>query len=128
MDSNHENPLFGPDPRSEVAMGIGKALTQVYSVLFPATLGAGLACFVLAVAGNLRHRNVTPLVFVAAAAWTAVLARAVVIALVDVSSFYAIDMLYLAPAVPMAAFAAVLSIYALAHKIRASTDAPKLRT
>jgi hypothetical protein len=74
----------------------------------------------LAVAGNPRNCGVMPLVVVAAAAWTAVFTRALLIALVDVSSFDAISMLYLAPATPMACVAAILSISALARRIGAT--------
>ena len=117
--------LFGPDPRSFAALKVSNAILSVYRIVFPLLLAVGALCWAADFARSVRGRQATPLLIVATAAWTMVFVRSVLIALVDVSSFDAVNALYLAPAIPLAGLAAVLSIGALARDPRLQTTAKK---
>ena len=112
--------LFGPDPRSFAALNVSNAILAVYRIVFPLLLAVGALCWAAALAKCVSARQAPPLLIVATAAWTMVLVRSVVIALVDVSSFDAVNALYLAPAIPLAGLAAMLSIGAVAidHQLK----------
>ncbi|MEP9386214.1 hypothetical protein [Mesorhizobium sp. KR9-304] len=117
VDSNDpESQTSRQDPRSLVALRFSKAMVDIYRILYPATLLLGLACWGARLALDLRKRRISTLLIIATAAWVLVLARATLIALVEVSSFDALSMVYLAPALPLAGLAAIVSISAMVSR------------
>ncbi|MEP6942879.1 MAG: hypothetical protein ABI981_08085 [Betaproteobacteria bacterium] len=100
------------DRPAEWVRSLRQGIRSVYAVLLPTLAGLGLiayvAEFVLIAA---RRRPVTLQFVFSTSLWTLLVTRIGVVVLVDVSSFSAIDRLYLMPAYPLLCLAALLSVY-----------------
>ena len=84
-----------------------------YGIVLPWLALAGLGAFAWAAFDALRRRRLSPLLAIAACAWGLTVSRAVMLALVDMSAFPAINLNYLQPAFPLLVVAAFASIAAL---------------
>lgn len=87
---------------------------QAYGLVLPWLAAAGLLAFAWATLGALRRRRLDPLLPLAAAAWSLVAGRGLLMALVDMTSFPAIHVHYLQPAFPLLLMAAIISLAAIA--------------
>lgn len=98
---------------SKARLGIGR----VYGVLLPWLAGAGLLAFAWLAGRALLQRRFAPLLgplpALAVAAWCLVASRVALLALVDVSSFPAIEVQYMQPAFPLLLLASLTSLIAL---------------
>ena len=121
IDSNipHIHPSAGRDAGVTLARHFSNAAFRVYHVVFPTLLAAGLLGYLAAIVRTAWNRRVDPVIVVATAAWSLVLAREILIALVDVTSFPAVNVPYMAPAAYLAGIAAVLSLCAILTKTEA---------
>ena len=124
VPQQQQHPLAGP-ARNAAARAVTIAAFRIYHFLFPAVLGVGLLCYVLAMIGAARKRQCTPALILATAAWALVLTRCVLMALIDSTSFPAIQMGYLAPAAYLAGVAAMLSFCAITSQDLLSVAATK---
>jgi hypothetical protein len=91
-------------------------LIDVYSLLLPILLVAGLVAFLVGVVREGIRRRFGSELVLAAALWTAVSARIAILSLIDASSFPGATFLYAAPATYLAAIAAILSTWALCQR------------
>jgi hypothetical protein len=89
------------------------AVGRIYRVALPPLLAVAVALCVWAAWGDLRARSLRPLTAVVAALAAGVLARLLVLALVDATSFPAIRVFYAAPAYPLAIGFVALSLASL---------------
>lgn len=90
-------------------------IIQIYKWLTPVILILGLVLFIVCFTAQLVNRSVSPLSIVALTLWTLAFTRMLILVLVDISSFPAIQSDYMGPAFPILALASTLSI-ALAIK------------
>ena len=107
-----------PTPNSAelVATYLREILVQLYRVAAPILLSVGLLAALAAIVRNctIGARQASSSILLAAlAAWALVATRIGILALIDASSFPAANFLYAAPAIYLAAVAALLSIAAL---------------
>lgn len=100
-------------PPSESVLIARERIGRFHGAVLPWLAIAGLLAFAGTVAVGIRRRHCTPLLAVAAAAWCLVACRVVVLVLVDLSSFPAINVQYMQPAFPLLVLAAVASLAAL---------------
>jgi putative flippase GtrA len=112
LDSIGRAPQLSP-PASEGALAVRTRIGRVYGAMLPWLALAGLLAFAGAMVVAIRRRQGTPLLAVAVAAWCLVACRLVVLALVDLSSFPAINVQYMQPAFPLLVLAAIASLAAL---------------
>jgi hypothetical protein len=98
------------DPRIRLALRFRTFLNSAYGILMPALLLSGLAAIIVATWMTIASRDVDPILVLAGVAWVLMLCRIALLALIDVSSFPAINPPYLAPAYPLSCLAPILSI------------------
>lgn len=100
-------------------------LEHVYSVISPIVFVAGLLAFVASAALWLRRRLVGgPMLLVATIAWVLYASRLALIAMIDASSFPAINAQYLEPAfliLYVASFTSITALLPILHARRAMT-------
>lgn len=103
----------------------GKAFfIRVYALLLPVLLPVGFLSFLVCL-GLAVYRRLCPLALVlVTAAWTAVILRLAVLALIDVTSFGAISNLYISLAFPASCFAAI-AVFPLIPQLMAIKRAPR---
>jgi hypothetical protein len=90
------------------------ALQIAYKLLMPLMAAAGLLALLLgATLCIVRRERPTSLLIVVAALWTALACRLFILSLIHVSSFPAINFLYLAPCVPILILTGVISLQTL---------------
>jgi hypothetical protein len=101
--------------RDKLAADVRGGLSRLYVRLLPLLLFAGLFAAIAASWRAIRTRSLHPLLLTALAAWALVATRIVILALIEVSSFPAVNIGYSAPASYVAVVAAFLSIAAVAR-------------
>lgn len=87
----------------------------IYAIVLPCLLGLGVLAYAGAVLLGVRRKRLTPLLVLALTGWGLVVSRMLVLVLVDISSFPAVNVQYMQPAFPLAVLAALLSCAALAR-------------
>lgn len=91
-------------------------LSRFYRIITPLIAFAGMVCFIAyLLAAIVKRIGFVEIFWVSAMLWMLYLSRIALVVLVDVSSFPAINILYLAPAFPIL-FAASLTSFALMQK------------
>lgn len=101
-----------------------EGLQAAYKLFMPLMATAGLLALLLgAILCIVRREKPTSLLIVVAALWTAIACRVFILSLIDVSSFPAINFLYLGPCVPLLILAGVLSLQVLTRSFKLP-DAP----
>lgn len=104
-------------PRSAAAaswsLAVKAAVSRGYALGLAWLAIAGLCAFAWALVQALRRRHASPLLALAAAGWGLVACRTLVLLMVDVSAFPAVNVQYMQPAFPLLVVAAVASIGAL---------------
>ena len=100
----------------KLAANVRGGLSRLYVRLLPLLLFSGLTATIAASWRAVRTQTLHPLLLTALAAWALVASRIVILGLIHVSSFPAINITYSAPAQYVAVVAAVLSIAAVACK------------
>ena len=106
------------DVRVRAAHAARSALYRVYHALMPALLAAGLLAWFAAVALGVRNRVGSFALALACTAWVLVASRAVILVMVDVSSFHALHVPYQLPMLTMAIVASIASLWALRVGLR----------
>ncbi len=104
------------NPGEKLAAHIRAGLVRLYRILMPLLLITGLIAAATASWRAVSTRAFDAMLLTALAAWAFVSTRIVILALIDVSSFPAANILYSSPANNMAVVAAFLSIAALVVK------------
>ena len=99
----------------KLAADVRGGLSRLYIRLLPLLLFSGLAAAIAASWRAVRTQTLHPLLLAALAAWALVASRIVILGLIHVSSFPAINITYSAPAQYVAVVAAFLSIAAVAR-------------
>lgn len=112
------HPAALPNPNATRARQIIDAAFFAARIVLPTLMIAGLVCFLLAGYSSIKARHASPVLLAACAAWVFVAARVLVVSMVDVGSFPALNAQYMAPATYMICVSIVLSISALTHEIR----------
>lgn len=106
------------DPRPRLANGFRLLVARVYTYLGPLFLIGGSVCFFVALPIWWQRRRSPPewttLLLVAGVFWLLVVTRLVLLALVHVSLFPAVNPLYMIPAYYLTTLAAGLSLYCCA--------------
>ena len=109
-----KNRQMKPEPGIEAATsfsrGVRRALLAGYSFLLPPLLGVGLLAYLGALVVAPRRCLTGPLFWLAGAAWVLLVTRLLVLSLVHISSFPAIDRLYMTPAYALCCIAPLFSI------------------
>jgi hypothetical protein len=105
------------NPAQNLAARARLWLVRIYTVLIPVLSIAGVFAVMAAIWHAIRWRTLDVVLLTALAAWTLVVTRIVLLALIEVSSFPAANMLYAAPAAYLVVIAAILSIVAFTHAI-----------
>lgn len=97
---------------------------RAYGMFMPWLAGAGALAFLLVALRAIVRRELEPLFVLACASWALVASRIVLLALVDMSSFPALNVQYLQPAFPLVVLGAVASLASLLswRKGRESTE------
>lgn len=85
-------------------------IARAYRAALPWLAAAGALAFAWASARALRMRRLQPLYLLAASAWCLTAARVALLVLVDLSSFAALKVHYLTPAMPLLVVAALVSL------------------
>jgi hypothetical protein len=116
--------LFGAwyhaGPARTAAVALRSALVEVYGVLAPVLILAGLAAFIGACVKAIRLRAIDPLLWVATSLWAFVATYITILALIQIGSFPALIYQYVVPAAYLAVFAAMLSLTAFWNSRRQS--------
>lgn len=110
LDVGSELPQAARTPRA--ALQARAMVSRAYALLLPWLAAAGLLAFAWAVGRALLARRAGPWLVLAAAGWGMVLGRALLLALVDLSAFPAINHQYMQPAFALLAMAAIASLAA----------------
>ncbi len=100
------------DNRVVLAGQVHALLYLIYAILMPVLLVGGLAAFGIAGLLSIRRKDYGFTFVLACTCWGLVLSRAVILVLVDISSFPAIITPYLLPMFVLAMIAALLSLHA----------------
>lgn len=103
-----------------------EAVGAIYSALLPLVAIVGLATFLLVLwraCAGAAQGGVFPVL--AAAAWGLVASRALLLALVDISAFPAVNAQYMQPAFPLVVLAAVTSLAALCPRVQQQRNPPR---
>ncbi len=99
-DFIHTAPFLGePEPRAFVQIRLG--LREIYSWLGPLCAVSGLLCTLFLAARAVRSPIARARLAVLLSLWGGIAALTLVVALVDVTSFHALHMIYLGAAVPL---------------------------
>lgn len=110
-----------PNQILETAKTIKYSLTSIYKIVSPILFWMGVISFIASFLYYLvKMKLPEPMFIVTLAAWTLVATRAVILVLIDISSFPAINALYVGPAFPLSIVASITSIfacYALANNL-----------
>lgn len=106
-----------PRTRAEVVLA---GLRWTYRLLLAPTLAAGLIAFGAALVFAARDPRGRPMLALAAAAWCGVATRIALVVAIDLTSFPAVRLQYLAVAMPLALVAALLSIALAARRLSAA--------
>lgn len=107
------------DLRVVLASKVRVGLYAVYNVLLPILLGMGVVAFFVTCFISVRKWSFTIAFVIATVCWVGALTRAVILVLIDVSSFPAMITPYLLPVYVLTVIASVLSLVAL-HEAVAS--------
>ena len=100
-----------------LALRTRKFLIDAYGVIVPAIFWPGLAAMFIGLWSiGARRAAADPIIIMAAAAWTLLLTRVALIALIDASAFPAASWEYAAPAFPLACIAPLLSLAVLLNQ------------
>jgi hypothetical protein len=105
------------NPAQNLAARARLWLVRIYAILIPVLSIAGVFAAMAAIWHAIKRRTLDVVLLTALAAWTLIVTRIMLLALIEVSSFPAANMLYAAPAAYLAVIAAILSIVALTHAI-----------
>jgi hypothetical protein len=101
-----------PDKQTKAAQGLISFLYATYQNFIPVLLGVGIVGCIYAFYLAFSQRTYPVILCIAGASWAAVIARAAILVLLDVSSFPGVTTIYLYPIFSMSAIAACLSIVA----------------
>jgi len=118
--------------RFDLSRATSKRMVWIYSVLLPLVGGIGMAAYlchlVLAITGRVR---ISMSFVIVSSLWVMLAARVAVLVLVDISSFPAINRVYLMPAYPLFCLASLLSTFDLMVSVAAKrahgTRDPRIR-
>lgn len=100
------------------ALAWKQGIDRAYGVFMPWLAMAGALAFLLAAVIALIRRTFEPLFVLACAAWALVACRIVLLSLVDISSFPALNIQYMQPAFPLLVLGAVSSLFCLGRWYR----------
>ena len=106
-------PPLAKDQRVALAAKMRVGLYTLYNVLLPILLSAGVFAFLVMCFISVRNRSFTTAFVIAAVCWVGAVTRAVILVLIDVSSFPAMITPYLLPVYVLTVIASVLSLVAL---------------
>jgi hypothetical protein len=98
------------------SVSIKHAIGKGYALVLPWLAGSGLLAFLWVSGRVIRRRRSSPLYAVAAASWCMVACRAVLLALVDMSAFPALNVQYMQAAFPLLVLAAIASLALLVDR------------
>jgi hypothetical protein len=98
-------------------------LYTVYKYFTPVLLGIGIIACIYAFCLALSRRVYPVILCIAGACWAAIIARAAILILLDISSFPGVTTIYMYPIFSMSAIAACLSIAAAYSLLRDRTQA-----
>ena len=110
------------DIRLRVSRLIRQSVLAAYDPVLPYALGFGAVAFVGAVMLGSFRRSGGMLLAVAATVWILLVSRIILLVLIDISSFPALELNYLTPALYLSVTAAVLSLASLASLARKSVS------
>lgn len=110
------------EPLKRLAAWTRVGLVQFYRIFLPLLIFAGLCASLVASTVAVKTGVPSPVLIVALAGWVLVATRITILALVDVSSFPAVNFLYAAPASFFSALAAILAIAAIAKETSVYTQ------
>lgn len=115
-----------PNTKIRIATSIREGLYPLYGVLMPLLIGLGLVSYLYASARSIRTRTWTLPYAMASACWILIVTRAIILVLVDISSFPAIHTPYLLPIFSLCIVASIFSLTAAIHThgMSAKTGAP----
>lgn len=101
-----------PKTLKKVATTIKLSLASIYKLVLPLLFWLGLILLVINLLICIIAKSIpSPLLLCALAAWMLVCTRTVILILIDISSFPAINSLYMGPAFPLLIVAIFLSIF-----------------
>lgn len=108
-----------PHELKKFSSAVKYGLADIYKLLAPIAFWLGLfACAVSLIQHGIARKIPDPLIICAVAAWTLVFTRLAILILIDISSFPAINSLYMGPAFPLVFAAAILSIFSFRLRSR----------
>ena len=107
-----------PDLQRQVAESIKNTLVKIYKVISPLLFVAGILALVVYLIWpiSLKHK-ITPLFSLAITLWILVIARVFLLVLIEVTSFPAINSLYMNSAYPLFSSVCILSICLVSNLI-----------
>lgn len=94
----------------EESFELKSTLIRIYEVITPILLSVGFGLFIIAFTIELFSRSLSSLSILTLSIWTLSLTRILILILVDISSFPAIQAGYMGPVFPLLALASILSI------------------
>ena len=112
------------DIRVRLAYHLRAALYPLFRWIMPVLMLAGLSCFIIGAALSVRRRRHDFALALACTCWALVASRAVILVMVDISSFPAIHVPYLLPIFSLSIIGALSSIWACARIMRKSQPIP----
>ena len=99
------------DARVRLALWLRGFLDSAYGFLMPVLFWSGLVAMLVSMwMMGARRAAADPILVLAGATWVLMFSRIMLLALIDVSSFSAINYIYLGPAYPLSCIAPLLSI------------------
>lgn len=102
-----------------LAVGLRAFLNYAYAILMPVVFWPGVVAMLVSIWMMGPRRAATdPILILAVVTWILLISRVVLLALVDVSSFTAVNYLYIAPAYALACIAPLLSLWECYRAIR----------
>jgi hypothetical protein len=107
-----------------LAVKLRACLNYAYAILMPVVFWPGVLAVLVSIwMQGLRRAATHPILILAVVTWVLLLCRIVLLVLVDVSSFTAVNYLYLAPAYALACIAPLLSLgSAIQQFVRLTSD------
>lgn len=112
--------------RTNFSFGVRSFIHPIYSILLPIMLVSGFLTFLLSCFFAIKKSDYSILLAIAGVCWISITVRAVILILVDISSFPAITVPYMQPIFSLSLIASILSIGALSKFFRqmANIDNP----
>jgi len=108
---------------ARLAVRLRALLNNVYAMLMPVLLWSGLMAMLASIwTIGLRRAAADSILLLAGVTWVLMVSRIMLLVLVDVSSFTAVNYLYIAPAYPLSCIAPLLSLGGAMHHFAARSS------